>query len=447
MKASGFFFLAVTTVLACGGNGTVGFDDGGTGGDGNVDDVTIGDENPIIVTDGAQEAAPPCKNLQCQIVNCGGGVTTTISGTVYTPAATNPDPVYNAIVYVPNAPVAPLSTGATCDQCGAPVSGEPVAIALTGADGKFVLKNVPSGTNIPLVVQIGKWRRQITIPSVQQCVDNKATAAQTRLPRNHNEGDMPQMAIVTSVYDNTECILRKMGVDDSEFTNESGTGRIHIYHGNGATLSTPTSAGTALWSSLATLKKYDLVALPCSSYPVGNYQPTFDYANAGGRLYITDLSYPTIQSGPAPWPSTANWGSSSGANPASIDTSFPKGAALADWLQNIGATTVKGQLNLTGNYFRFTTSNKPAQRWVYFNQNAEQLYGFNTPYNDPPNKQCGRVFYASFHVANNGSGVFPAECSAQPLTAQEKALEFMLLDLSSCVTDDTKPPPPPPGPN
>ena len=32
-------------------------------------------------------------------------VPTSVSGVVLSPATTNPDPVYNAVVYVPNAPV------------------------------------------------------------------------------------------------------------------------------------------------------------------------------------------------------------------------------------------------------------------------------------------------------------------------------------------------------
>jgi hypothetical protein len=391
-----------------------------------------------------------CKNLQCQIVNCGGNVTTTVSGTVVTGAQMNPDPVYNAIVYIPNAGVTALPTGAQCDKCGAPVSGEPVAIAQTDYKGKFTLKNVPVGTNIPLVVQIGKWRRQVMIPNINQCVDNPIGPALTRLPRNQKEGDIPQMAIVSSVYDNTECILRKMGVDDTEFTNDTGKGRIHIYHGTGADVNGGANPGSVLWATKAQLKKYDVVALPCYSYPqpanTMTIQPIFDYANEGGRLYITDLSYAAIENAPMPWPSTANWGGGATGPNATIDTSFPKGDALANWLQNIGATQMKGQFTETGYYHRFTTSNKPAQRWVYFSQADEQLYGFNTPFNMLPKDQCGRVFYASFHVSSNGSGVYPSECNSNPLTAQERVLEFMLLDLASCVTDDSMPPPPPPGP-
>jgi hypothetical protein len=35
-------------------------------------------------------------------------------------------------------------------------------------DGSFTLTNVPSGTNIPIVIQSGKWRYQGIIPTVTQ---------------------------------------------------------------------------------------------------------------------------------------------------------------------------------------------------------------------------------------------------------------------------------------
>ena len=42
---------------------------------------------------------------------------------------------------------------------------------------------------------------------------------------------------------------------------------------------------------------------------------------------------------------------------------------------------------------------------------------------------------------NAGGKLFPAECAAGPMTPQEKLLEFMLFDLTSCVTPDVPPPP------
>ncbi|MGH7437768.1 MAG: hypothetical protein ACRENE_18990, partial [Polyangiaceae bacterium] len=56
---------------------------------------------------------------------------------------------------------------------------------------------------------------------------------------------------------------------------------------------------------------------------------------------------------------------------------------------------------------------------------------------------------SDIHVSNAGtpadqSGTslpFPTGCKATDLSPQEKALEFMLFDLSACVISDTVPPP------
>src|SRR4029077_12327088 len=117
--------------------------------------------------DSGAEAGPPCENLQCQQVACGGGGSTTVSGTVWDPAGKNP--LYGVVVYVPNSQGAALDTiphGPVCDSCGgANVSAKPLVTALTDPNGHFVLKDVPVGSNIPIVFQVGKLRRKLTVPN------------------------------------------------------------------------------------------------------------------------------------------------------------------------------------------------------------------------------------------------------------------------------------------
>src|SRR5205085_10988817 len=106
-----------------------------------------------------------------------------------------------------------------CDRCGN-VSGDPLVSTLTDPAGKFKLENVPIGKDIPVVVQIGKWRKQFVVPNVATCQDTKLDAANTHLPGKKSEGDMPQMAIASGDADPFECLLVKMGIDTSEFTND-----------------------------------------------------------------------------------------------------------------------------------------------------------------------------------------------------------------------------------
>ena len=130
--------------------------------------------------------------LRCQVATCSTG-STTITGKVYDPAGANP--LYNVMVFVPNTTLPTISHGPSCDQCPsdttqlAALYGDPITAAITAADGTFTLTNAPSGSNIPLVFQIGKWRRQVTIPTVTACATTNVSAADTptskfaRLPK------------------------------------------------------------------------------------------------------------------------------------------------------------------------------------------------------------------------------------------------------------------------
>jgi hypothetical protein len=131
----------------------------------------------------------------CTEMPCAAGTSTTISGVVYDPAGQVP--IYNVIVYVPNAPVPAFTDGASCDVCGQGIVN-PVTSTLTDTHGHFSLPDAPVGSAVPLVIQIGKWRRQITVPNVPRCVDTALTdVEQTSLPSNKTEGDIPPIAITT----------------------------------------------------------------------------------------------------------------------------------------------------------------------------------------------------------------------------------------------------------
>ncbi|MET0593278.1 MAG: carboxypeptidase regulatory-like domain-containing protein [Polyangiaceae bacterium] len=457
-----------TTGSPTGTGGNTGGTGGGIG--------TGGSGGSGIGTSDAATGGFNCKNLVCFQNSCKGGgciekectngSTTSISGVVYDPAGINP--LYNVIVYVPNSKTEPIPTGATCDACGK-ASGEPITSTLTNAKGEFKLDNVPIADNVPIVIQVGKWRRQFTIPKPAACQDTRLSDRnQTRMPRNKSEGDIPRIALTTGNADALECLLRKIGISESEMTPETGAGRINFYAGDkgapkyNGTLNggAPFTPAPTFWSNANSLKGYDIVLLSCEGIEVSTNKSQqalnamLEYVNAGGRVFASHWHNYWLEKGPAPLPTVATFEHHPDLpNPftTNIDMSFPKGKAMAEWLVNVGSAAPLGQLIITeGKHTVNRESQTPgvSQRWVFSTSPVSVQYlSFNTPVGVEEEKQCGRMVFSDIHVSaqdeSTPTTAYPDGCKTTSMTDQEKALEFMLFDLSACVIKDTKPPIPP----
>lgn len=453
--------LTFGLVAACGGS---------DGGDGAPDpNATDGGGGGFVVPDGGPQN---CTGQSCQKVDCEGGKTTSLSGKVYDPAGKVP--LYNAIVYVPNDPgkVADFPEGASCERCGT-ITGSPIVSTLTDAKGDFKLEGVPAG-KIKVVVQIGKWRRMVDVEA-KACADTKLTVDQSRLPKKRSEGSIPRIALTTGAEDPLECLLRKMGVDDSEFGVAGGEERVHLFEGGGYDANTAASSfakggafpkAQALWSTTEALKKYDLVLMSCegkyNTEPEAARTALGAYLDLGGRVFASHFHVNWFGLGPAPLQSLADWGPAIPRKPpasptaATVNTGFPKGQALKDWLGASGALSGDGTFSLVNARHDVDEVKAGAQSWVsVVNENelgadnkpmvASQYFTFNTPVGAEEAKQCGRGVFSDLHVSSGADAngktdtagkPFPSGCEKGELSPQERALEFMLFDLSSCVQSD-----------
>lgn len=439
----------------CGGSGvTISdlFGEAGTGGDGGLG----GDGPDLGVDGGGVDADSPCVGPSCPAV-CPPGSETTLTGKVFAPNGKTP--LYNTIVYAPRSPLAPITHGPTCERCGT-VSGDPIATALTDATGKFELKNIPDGKDVRIVIQSGKWRREIKVPEVKPCQSNEINDANlTRLPKTQAEGDMPRIALTTGQCDNFGCMLPKIGIAPTEFgvAADGATKAVHSYGTNGTA---PAGASTAdsLWSDATKLGAYDLVLLSCecsenltnkggaAGAPFGIMT---DYVKSGGRIFTTDFQYVWYRYSTDPGMQSAfegRWNAPIGGPNLRIDTGFPKGAALGDWLQK-SAGLASGTTVTPSVTFGNLISNDPnkSQRWATDSTQVEtRAVSVNLPTGLAAGQHCGKALHIDAHI-NQTETVgpsFPNGCGPSLLEG-ENLLAFMLFDLGSCIQDDTVAPVPP----
>jgi hypothetical protein len=482
-------------------------------------------------------------------VACPNGGTTTITGKVYDPAGK--DPLYGVEVYVPAMPLTPLPRGvptplADACSCGALYPSGAVVATSTDVNGNFTLTNAPVGSSVPLVLQVGKWRRSLKI-NVTSCGANAQPMGSLTLPSTVPAGDtddnMPDIAVSTGSADSLECLLRRIGVAASEYVPGASTaGHVHIFSGGdgsgggfggghgfgggGGMVGSPEATVMAgaptsfdpnkgLWASQAQLMPYDVVLLSCEGGETYKANPPAleAYLNAGGRAFASHFHYAWF-SGPLDsagtntyaanpdWNNLATWaadgtaggggghggggGGLTGGAPIGgiIDLKlnvsgqpFAKGATLDTWLDENGAIGIGGvggtELPIYQPRYNALVgpSNTPSQPWITADpgvgeKESTMYFSFDTPINGTTlpgataPQYCGRAVFSGLHVAgdttpplkaDNSSLPPPQSCANQDLSPQEKALEFMLFDLSACVVPDTitvsqdagLPPPPP----
>jgi hypothetical protein len=313
----------------------------------------------------------PCQGLQCQVDwTCSAQSQTTLTGKVYDPAGYSP--LYNAYVYIPIDPdpthLPAFTSGVTCDTCAGAGNLNAVVVAQTDATGSFTLSNVPTTakspySQIPLVIQMGKWRRVTMLPSIPDCQTTAVPAANSRLPRNQTDGygnhaDMPQVAFVSGNADPFECMLLKAGIDPNEFgsSSKNSNRRFHYYDspdapgdsldpslGNVVTGDVLWNNNNAPWN----LSAYDVVILACegaeknvSDRSTNGYANLTSYAGTGGRVFLSHYSYVWMKYN-TPWIGVVNaWGGTSSVdtqdplNATIVTAGSPKGQAFQTWLAN-----------------------------------------------------------------------------------------------------------------
>ncbi|HUS32135.1 MAG TPA: hypothetical protein VMZ53_26730, partial [Kofleriaceae bacterium] len=368
-------------------------------------------------------------------------------------------PLYGVTIYVPNADPGPFMEGAQCGRCDQQIPGEPITSAKSDEAGRFTMSDVPAGRDIPLIVTVGKWRKRVAIPMVNECQDNPLPPELTSLPTSRQEGDIPKMAIATGSCDALECLVRKLGIADTEFTPEGGNGRVHLYASNGATKfqnGTTFTPATSLWGDLNKLKQYDIALFSCecsqnaTTKPLAAMQAIKDYADFGGRVFLSHYHNIWVDGDSAdPAHAPPVWKDIATCDADGYDTGNdvidqvknPKGPAFAQWMQNVMGTSTPGVIPIEGGRQTCTAIDESkAERWVYYQDGTAQYpqnFQFSTPNEVPEEQRCGKVVFSDMHVASGSSSssseAFPNGCSASPMTPQEKALSFMFFDISTCL--------------
>ncbi len=412
-----------------------------------------------------------CVGLGCNVQACAADSPTTLVGTLFAPNGL--DPVPNATVYVPQGQLVPFSDSVACDLCG---GGGTLAGAVTSTttryDGGFTLPGVPVGDKIPLVIELGRFRRVVTV-TVQKCQQNLVpkdpNVFGVRLPGK--DGDLspddhvPRIAVATGDYDQIECVLGRMGLSQLDLYNDRDPG---------TTLPATIGELDALLNDIVKLKKYNILMINCTQAQFetslakpGVIKNLEDYVASGGRLYATDWAYDMINQvpgfapflcfvpggvdGPSPPPMCA--GTPGVPREAHSTTAWSTGAIVHDptllkWLSIFPGTLVNNQVAVAYNFVVVNhvgdAMSHPTTTWVdgdatdpgALPQLGKGVRPMTVTFDY---KQCGRVHYSTYNTEPNATVLdtatyrFPTCNNRTTFNPQERLLEYLIFETAQCV--------------
>lgn len=374
---------------------------------------------------GFGDAPPPVDEGGAPPPTLGGDAANTltvnvnITGTVYAPNGTLP--LSNALVYVTSEPPAAIPDGAYCDQC---VKLQEGTFAVSAPDGKFEIKtDLPKG-KVYVVVQKGQFRRVRPL-EIEKEGPVDLSKDETTLPGRSDPAkgdDIPKMVVLKddADFDVIDESLKKLGITEFDMKTDR-----------------------SLLLNAAGLDKYHVVFIPCgmsedetstSPQAQANMQ---EYVAKGGKLYVTDWSYEFVRQ---PFPGFLSWEGETatlGSAASGDEWDAPATAAdqgLADWLAATGDTsftvegnwtTIKDVITQKGKNPKGDEVDIAPKVWVTA-QKGQQQYPTTVSFES----QCGRVLFSTYHTENSSFG-----SGSGSLTAQEKALLYVLLEVGVCVGD------------
>lgn len=436
----GVALLVGALLAACGPTAATGDDDGGSSG---------------------ADSGGDCTGANC-LNKCPDGTMTTISGTVKMPNGI--DPVPQATVYVPRE-VTEFPGIVQCEVCSQ-LNDISIVSTETGVDGRFSLGPIPTaegqqpGFTSTVVAQIGRFRKLAEVTIDNPCGENNAGPNDLVLPaRNDGYDNIPNIAVATGDYDVMECVLHKIGIDYDAFDlyNSLSFG------------STPGAVDNfdALIGDLNLMKTYNIIFLNCTgdTYESLLADPTLrgnieDYVLSGGRLYVTDWSYDYVEQ-VEQFCSYIDFEPGADSNPtvpeemnaATIgDDGITTEAQVLDedmaaWLRAIEAVTSQEIISDTGTvhiaHFLIgwvmqheVPANDSVKVWLTGNVSGGSISGERPLTTTFDYNNCGRVLYTSYHTRGRdglGTEPFPTYCDSEPLSPQERVLEYLILHIADCI--------------